>query len=101
MNVREDIQALLNDPERLLQKKPFTRGADRTFFPRIKKTTEVGETIQVNLPKYRRYNLPQEQYLRELDCACHDVLFDENPWAKLSIIQVFVTFLRFFLFFVI
>ena len=65
MNVREDIQALLNDPERLLQKKPFTRGADRTFFPRIKKTTEVGETIQVNLPKYRRYNLPQEQYLRE------------------------------------
>lgn len=78
MNVREDIQALLNDPERLLQKKPFTRGADRTFFPRIKKTTEVGETIQVNLPKYRRYNLPQEQYLRELDCACHDVLFDEN-----------------------
>ena len=78
MNVREDIQALLNDPERLLQKKPFTRGADRTYFPRIKKTTEVGETIQVNLPKYRRYNLPQEQYLRELDCACHDVLFDEN-----------------------
>ena len=78
MDVREDIQALLNDPERLLQKKPFTRGADRTFFPRIKKTTEVGETIQVNLPKYRRYNLPQEQYLRELDCACHDVLFDEN-----------------------
>ena len=78
MNVREDIQALLNDPERLLQKKPFTRGADRTFFPRIKKTTEVGETIQVNLPKYRRNNLPQEQYLRELDCACHDVLFDEN-----------------------
>ena len=78
MDVREDIQALLNDPERLLQKKPFTRGADRTYFPRIKKTTEVGETIQVNLPKYRRYNLPQEQYLRELDCACHDVLFDEN-----------------------
>lgn len=78
MNVREDIQALLNDPERLLQKKPFTRGADRTYFPRIKKTTEVGETMQVNLPKYRRYNIPQEQYLRELDCACHDVLFDEN-----------------------
>lgn len=72
------IQELLSDPEKLKLKKPFTRGADRSYMPPHKEYAEVGEKIHATLPTYREYVVPQEQFLRELDPNCHDVLFDEN-----------------------
>ena len=75
----ELIQELLANPSRLKTKKPFTRGAERN--DRISarsRTSGIGEKLEVSAPRYRGYIVPQEQYLRELDPYCHDVLFNEN-----------------------
>lgn len=75
----ELIQELLANPNKLKTKKPFTRGAERDgrYSPRSK-TSGIGEKLEVVAPRYRGYVVPQEQYLRELDPYCHDVLFNEN-----------------------
>ena len=76
----ELIQELLANPNRLKTKKPFTRGAERN--DRVSsargRTSGIGERLEVCAPRYRGYIVPQEQYLRELDPYCHDVLFNEN-----------------------
>jgi hypothetical protein len=72
------IEALLADPVKLKTKKPFTRGADRRDIPTKQRMVNVGEALEARAPRYHRYEVPQEQFLRELDEACHDVLFDEN-----------------------
>lgn len=75
----ELIKELLADPSRLKSKKPFTRGSDRAEVPRTRSnTTGIGELSEVSAPRIRRYIVPQEQFLRELDPYCHDVLFNEN-----------------------
>ena len=75
---RDMIRELLNNPEKLKMKKPFTRGADRSYEPNIAEFVEVGGKVSATLPTYREYVVPQEQFLKELDANCHDVLFDEN-----------------------
>ena len=76
----ELIKELLADPNKLKRKKPFTRGAERDveLSRASSNTAGIGETREVDAPRYRRYIVPQEQYLRELDPYCHDVLFNEN-----------------------
>ena len=76
----ELIRELLADPNKLKRKKPFTRGSERnkTFVSGRKPTVGVGGTVEADTPRYNRYIIPQEQYLRELDPYCHDVLFNEN-----------------------
>lgn len=75
---RDLIEALLADPAKLKMKKPFTRGADRGYMPTVKPHAELTEMVEAQLPRYRRYPIPQEVYMRELDQNCHDVLFDDN-----------------------
>lgn len=72
------IRDLLADPEKLRTKKPFTRGSDRSTMPLSASKCDIAGTITASLPKYRFNTIPQEQFLRELDPNCHDVLFDEN-----------------------
>lgn len=72
------INSLLSSPEKLKTKKPFTRGADRSCIPTYPENVEIGESISVSLPTYKPYVVPQEQFMRELDPRCHDVLFDDN-----------------------
>ena len=76
----EQIKELLANPNKLKSKKPFTRGAERyKHIPRTSSNTSgIGEMVEVNAPQVRGYIVPQEQFLRELDPACHDVLFNEN-----------------------
>lgn len=76
----ELIQELLADPNKLKRKKPFTRGADRnrTYSNGKRPTVGVGGTVEAEAPRLNRYIVTQEQYLRELDPYCHDVLFNEN-----------------------
>lgn len=75
----ELIQELLANPSRLKTKKPFTRGAERNDRVSARsRTSGIGEKLEVCAPRYRGYVVPQEQYLRELDPYCHDVLFNEN-----------------------
>ena len=77
-NKRELIEALLSNPERLKMKKPFTRGADRSYVPNVKSSTDLTEMVEVRLPHYRRLPIAQEQYMNELNPFMHDVLFDDN-----------------------
>ena len=76
----EQIKELLANPNKLKSKKPFTRGAERyKYIPRTSSNTSgIGEMVEVDAPRVRGYIVPQEQFLRELDPACHDVLFNEN-----------------------
>lgn len=78
LDYKEQIKSLLSDPERLKQKKPFTRGAKYTEPPFDKKTISIGSSVSAPLPMYEKKIVPQERFLRELDPNCHDVLFDEN-----------------------
>ena len=77
-NKRELIEALLADPSKLKMKKPFTRGADRSYMPTVKSHTELTEMVEAQLPRCRRYPIAQEEYMRELNPFTHDVLFDDN-----------------------
>lgn len=84
MTPEETIRYLLADPERLLQKKPFTRGGDmdnavlRSALSGARSTVDINETHRVRLPRLKKKIITQEQYLSELDPECHKVLFDQN-----------------------
>lgn len=78
MTPQERIDYFIRNPEKLLRKKPFTRGTDCAVSSSEGRDAVVGETLAVELPDYRRKIISQKRYLAELDPACHDVLFDEN-----------------------
>lgn len=81
MDYREQIELLLANPDKLKTKKPFTRGAERgngTHTHKEGKPVGLTESLEVSAPQLKRYIVSQEQFLRELDEQCHDVLFDEN-----------------------
>lgn len=72
------VSELLKDPDKLREKRPFTRGAERKNNAEDKARVAVAGTIQASLPAQKRYVVSQERFLRELDPNCHNVLFDEN-----------------------
>lgn len=77
--LRQQIDALLADPDKLLAKKPFTRGADReSGYTEQGKSININEARKASLPRFKKRIVTQEQFARELDPACHDVLFDDN-----------------------
>ena len=78
MTSQERLKYLLNHPEELIKKKPFTRGSDRYTQDDSRNRYSVGETVDATLPDYERQIVSQSRYLAELDPACHDVLFDDN-----------------------
>jgi hypothetical protein len=75
---KELIRELLKDPDKLRQKRPFTRGAERNKSLSVSGKIPVGGKVVMGLPTYDRYVVAQERFLRELDPNCHNVLFDEN-----------------------
>ena len=78
MSYQDLINDLLSDPDKLRQKRPFTRGASRDGRSRKQPVIQVGQTVIADLPDYRSRVVSQETFMRELDPNCHDVLFDEN-----------------------
>lgn len=78
MNTQEQINYLLADPERLLERKPFTRGADMSSMESDFPGVYAGGRVRARLPKVKRNVISQDQYIAELDPNMHTVLFDEN-----------------------
>ena len=76
--INEQVKALLQNPDNLKVKKPFTRGSDRSYMPTVQEFAELTEKVSAHLPRYRKKTVTQEQFARELDVYCHDVLFDNN-----------------------
>lgn len=76
---QELVAKLLANPDKLLYKKPFTRGASSES-GRGDACEEIGisSTIKVELPQYKRRTVSQDRFLREYDPMAHDVLDDEN-----------------------
>lgn len=80
MTPEEQIKHLLANPDEMIKKKPFTRGAEQHTpeTPNSENRVKVGEKTKASLPDFERYVVTQDRFLAELDPACHDVLFDEN-----------------------
>ena len=54
MDTQEQINYLLADPERLLERKPFTRGADMSTVESDEPTVYAGGRVRARLPKVKR-----------------------------------------------
>lgn len=78
MVYQDMINELLSDPDKLIQKKPFTRGMDMGVMPACPRDIEQNTTIAAYLPRYREEIVTQEQFMQELDPNSHSVLFDDN-----------------------
>ena len=78
MGYIEQIQRLIDNPEDLIIKKPFTRGADVNWGTGKNGLVQIGEKKTADLPTRRNIQVSQELYMNELDPNCHAVLFDEN-----------------------
>lgn len=79
MRAEDKIKYLLANPNMLIQKKPFTRGADLPIGGyRNHGRIGLNETDEAELPNFKKRRISQSQFLRELDPDCHKVLFDEN-----------------------
>lgn len=79
-DVNLQIADLLKHPEKLIKKKPFTRGAEyngRSSYL-MQNSVDIGENITAQLPTFKREIVSQEQFMAELDPNCHTVLFDDN-----------------------
>lgn len=80
---RQQIEALLAQPENLLKKKPFYREiTDRGGRPISNTlsgtTVDLTGTVSATLPNIRKKIVTQAQFMEELDVYSHKVLFDEN-----------------------
>jgi hypothetical protein len=75
--MNEKIKQLLSNPEKLLYKKPFTRGSSH-IFSEDEVTSNIGEKVKASLPNYNKKIVSQETFMAELDPNSHKVLFDEN-----------------------
>lgn len=78
---RKLIDELLADPEKLLEKKPFTRGTvagNNCHYGFLDKEVSINGKIQATLSNIKRNVVSQDEFVRELDPMSHKVLFDEN-----------------------
>ena len=78
MDAQQQIKYLLEQPERLLERKPFTRGADMSTLESDEPKVYTGGRVRARLPKVKRNVISQDTYISELDPNMHTVLFDEN-----------------------
>lgn len=80
-DVIPEVAELLKDPVALRKKKPFTRGIKN---PDIKSPRNCNRSVGYNdmqeadLPDVDMYEIPQSQYMAELDPQSHKVLYDDN-----------------------
>lgn len=75
------IDELLADPQRLIEKKPFTRGtnfANDCTCGFIDKEVPINGKVQARLSTLKRRIVSQDEFVRELDPMSHKVLFDAN-----------------------
>lgn len=80
LNRREAINALLSNPDKLLQKKPFTRGSSTFGVNDYNYGSDVSltDTRTAVLPDVQKQIITQDKFLKELDPQCHEIMFDTN-----------------------
>lgn len=75
---REQIEALLSNPDMLLKKRPFFRKVSQKSGRERKHDMDVTGFVTAQLPDIEMTPVSQAQFMRELDVDSHDVLFDDN-----------------------
>lgn len=80
MTRQETIKYLIEHPDLLLLKKPFTRGSSSFNVEDSNdgSTKLVTDKQTVHLPKIRKDVVSQSRFALELDPESHDVMFDQN-----------------------
>lgn len=79
MNIQNQINELLNNPDALIQTKPYIRAVqDWQPFSIDNGTLNLNQKITAQIPKLRYEVIPIGQLLAELDPMSHKVLFDDN-----------------------
>lgn len=78
MTIREQIDALLADPEKLRTKAPFKRGVTSWEQSRKETSAYSNERIPAELPRVKFRIVSQAEFLEELYPQSHKVLLDEN-----------------------
>ena len=78
MTPEEQINYLISNPDELIKKVPFTRGMKTIVEKDWNSSVRVGEAVRAELPTYERVPVSQSTFAKELDPACHKVLFDDN-----------------------
>lgn len=81
--ISEQVQELLNNPEKILQKKPFFRGYDTScvcnnILNNYLKRAGFTDMVSVTLPQLKKRVITQDEYLMELEPENHKVLYDQN-----------------------
>lgn len=74
---KKDINWYLDSPDRLLKKKPFTRGgslSDRNASTDINITSKLGASFSL----LRLNEITQDTYLREYDPSLHKIIFNRS-----------------------
>lgn len=78
MTPQEQINYLLEHPDEMLKKKPYTRGSERYVTADGYGSVATGEKISAALPNFESKIISLDRLRAEFDPNCHDVLFDEN-----------------------
>ncbi|MGM9970086.1 MAG: hypothetical protein ACI35S_06800 [Anaeroplasma sp.] len=75
---QEIITELLLDVDKLMSKKPFTRGSNTWSGDGNYRTVDPNKQYKVELNTVDETELTQSDYLKELDPNSHKIIFDEN-----------------------
>lgn len=73
-----DVKALLTDREKLLRRKPFTRGGVIQQNLKKQKPVHLGSKVAARQSSIKKEVITQDEYMSELDPYMHSVLYDEN-----------------------
>jgi hypothetical protein len=74
----DDVKELLKDREKLLRRKPFTRGGVIQQNLTKQKPVHLGSKVAARQSSIKKRVITQDEYMSELDPYMHSVLFDEN-----------------------
>lgn len=75
---RTQIDSLIANPEKLLRKKPFTRGTSSFYTQEYAEEVYTTDKYRPSLPDFRKKVISQDVYLSELDPMAHKIIFDKN-----------------------
>lgn len=76
-NIDDDVRAVLVDRDKLLRRKPFTRGGNIQQ-NKQQRPVRLGGKTTAHRSCVRKNVISQDKYVAELDPYMHSVLFDEN-----------------------
>ena len=78
MITQKDINWYLEDPTRLLQKKPFTRSGDITNGGSSEADVSITTKTQVTFSQLRMNEITQDEYLEEYDPSLHRIKWNRS-----------------------